>query len=192
MVLLFVTWHHSVPMWHQVLAYQRFLQHVPVYISQLHHITTATITAPLQSLLSLQEFSHFLVLFLSSLPQALHTTDCFSNWHPVLNTFFPCLLLFHFLVRPVRNILSHVHHRLDTNSALHGFFLACELSVGSFRWNSFMMFLYYVLSFRLMSRNKISQRWSQIIWSWKIFSLLPNQRWKFNHGYFNSFFIVHL
>jgi hypothetical protein len=83
-----------------------------IYIIQIHHTTTDTVTLLLllphcDLCYSLQQFSHFLLLFLCILPLALLPTDCLSNWHPVLNTFFPCL--FHFLVLPIRYTLGRVH-----------------------------------------------------------------------------------
>ena len=144
----------------------------------------------------LQQFSHFLVLFLSILPQALRTTDCLSNWHPVLSTFFPCLLLFHFLVLPVLYILSHIHpsprYKFCPRRFLLSVWAKCGLSQMELIYDVLVLRSLHSSYLSLMSYNKISQSWPQIIWSWKIFSLFPNQKWKFNHDYLNSIYIVHL
>jgi len=174
MALEFVTLQHSVSMWHQVLPHQRFPQHVPIYISQHHHITyAAAITEPLQSLLfSPAIFSLSCAVRLQPSTSAAY---CLSNWHPIFSTFFPCLLLFHFLVLPIRYILSHTY-------PLHGYKFCLPRFLLSMwaKWGLSNMKLIHdvlVLCFlhssylSLMSYNNISQRWPQIIWRWKKFSL---------------------
>jgi len=184
-------------MWHQVLPYQRFLQHLPIYISQPHHISyAATITAPLQSLLfSPASFSLSCSIRLEPSTSAAYP-DCLSNFHPILSTFFPCLLLFHFSVLPIRYILRHIHPSPGYKFCPPLFLLSmwdkCGLSQMKLIYDVLVLCSLHSSYLNLMSYNKVSQRWSQIIWSWKIFSLLSDQKWKFNHDYLNSIYIAHL